>query len=504
MTPSMWLTLVAAVGMTILVVTVVHARHPLAAPLGALIVDMLVWNLAWLAFQLSGDDRWRWLAQCAASLVAVLGLDFVLTFVGRRRELSWVRRLAYGFFALTTVSSASRFVAPHSVLYASDELWWRAVAGGGAATSVLVGWLLITHLQGQHDRAERAHTRLLMLGFALWTVLAATDLLHRRLALVPQMSAVGMLLCVAVMTVVMDRLRTDGPSRWWALYVVALYVVALCGNFVVFQTLPAPTAMILMRAVIFVAVGVAVAREVVVMMVRRQRRLAELALVGRVTAQMAHDLHNPLAAIQCAVEVIEEDRLRGHLEDGRRRRMLAVIAQQTARLSAIVEDYRRVGRIEPRARAVALADVLARIGCPPEVRLSVDVAAAPPCAVDPELMARALDNLVRNAAEAMPHGGVVTVSACASDDHARSVELCVHDEGSGMDARTAERAFDDFFTTKARGSGLGLAFVRRVVEAHGGDVRIVSRLGHGTSVIARLPAAVAAVPCLTERLHVAA
>jgi signal transduction histidine kinase len=64
----------------------------------------------------------------------------------------------------------------------------------------------------------------------------------------------------------------------------------------------------------------------------------------------------------------------------------------------------------------------------------------------------------------------------------------VEDTGTGMDARTRERAFDDFFTTKARGTGLGLAFVRRVVEAHGGAVALESEPGRGTVVRVRLPA----------------
>jgi signal transduction histidine kinase len=65
----------------------------------------------------------------------------------------------------------------------------------------------------------------------------------------------------------------------------------------------------------------------------------------------------------------------------------------------------------------------------------------------------------------------------------------VEDTGCGMDARTRERAFDEFFTTKPSGSGLGLAFVRRIVEAHGGEVTLASELGRGTIVRVRLPAA---------------
>lgn len=489
MTVTMWLTLVAAVGMAILIVTVVRARHPLAAPLGALIADMLVWNLAWLAGQLSDNPRWHWLGQCAASLVAVLGLDFVLTFVGRRRELGAVRSGAYVFFAATTASTASRFIVSGDELYVGDAIWWRAVAVGGTVVSALVAWLLFSHYRAHRDAAERAHTRLLMIGFGLWTALAATDLLHRRVPLVPSMSAVGMLLCVAVMTVVMDRIRPRGPSRWWALYTALLFVIALSGNFLVFKALPAPTAMLFARTVILVAVGVAAAREIAVVMTRRRRRLADLALVGRVTAQMAHDLRNPLAAIKCAAQIIEEDRLRGRGAWGgqRQERMLAVIFEQAERLSAIVDDNRRVGKIEPRAEAVELDRLMARVGRPPHVAMRTELSGLPCCLVDPELIARAVDNLVRNAAEAMPDGGTITVSAATVAGE--WVEVSVSDDGPGMDARTSERAFDDFFTTKVQGSGLGLAFVRRVAEAHGGHARIESHVGRGTRVSLRLPSA---------------
>ena len=104
-------------------------------------------------------------------------------------------------------------------------------------------------------------------------------------------------------------------------------------------------------------------------------------------------------------------------------------------------------------------------------------------------MSGALENLVRNALEAMPDGGtlVVRTERAASTD-ATGVVISVEDAGAGMDARTRERAFDDFYTTKATGSGLGLAFVRRVAEAHGGEVSLTSRVGVGTVVRMRLPA----------------
>ena len=91
--------------------------------------------------------------------------------------------------------------------------------------------------------------------------------------------------------------------------------------------------------------------------------------------------------------------------------------------------------------------------------------------------------------EAMPNGGALTVrTSRASGLAGDTVVVSVEDSGVGMDARQIEHAFDDFFTTKATGSGLGLAFVRRVAHAHEGDVSIARRAGGGTVVTMRLPA----------------
>ena len=116
----------------------------------------------------------------------------------------------------------------------------------------------------------------------------------------------------------------------------------------------------------------------------------------------------------------------------------------------------------------------------------------PACSIDRDLVTGALENLLQNAFEATPRDGTATATvtvrtALARARHTTGVLLSVEDAGLGMSARTRERALDDFFTTKATGSGLGLAFVRRVAEAHGGDVSLVSKEGAGTTVRMFLP-----------------
>ena len=108
---------------------------------------------------------------------------------------------------------------------------------------------------------------------------------------------------------------------------------------------------------------------------------------------------------------------------------------------------------------------------------------------DPELIGSVLDNVLRNAQQAMPKGGVLTVTVTREQDRdiGDASVISVTDTGVGMDPRVLARAGDEFFTTKPEGSGLGLSFVRRVAVAHGGKLALDSRLGHGTSVRIVLP-----------------
>jgi two-component system sensor histidine kinase PilS (NtrC family) len=114
-------------------------------------------------------------------------------------------------------------------------------------------------------------------------------------------------------------------------------------------------------------------------------------------------------------------------------------------------------------------------------------------------------NLIRNAAEAMPEGGRLAISSARltegtpqggtsggrneEEEKLGWVEIAVTDEGVGIPAEMRERIFDPFFTTKREGSGLGLATVHRIVEDHGGSIRLESAVGQGTSIKVRFPRA---------------
>jgi signal transduction histidine kinase len=122
-----------------------------------------------------------------------------------------------------------------------------------------------------------------------------------------------------------------------------------------------------------------------------------------------------------------------------------------------------------------------------KIQFETDIANVPmPLMVDPELMHRALSNLVLNAMDAMPDGGNLTISARPKGE---AVELRVSDTGEGLTPEECERLFTPYYTTKQHGTGLGLAIVQSVVADHAGTIAVESRAGGGATFIITLPKA---------------
>src|SRR5262249_16510534 len=160
---------------------------------------------------------------------------------------------------------------------------------------------------------------------------------------------------------------------------------------------------------------------------------------------------------------------------------LDLLVAQCDRLTRIVDQYHRIGRGEPVLGTTdvndAAREAMRFLGSAVKIDSSL-AEALPKCESDRDLLVIALANVLRNAHEAAVEGPIHVSTGGSSE----SVFVAVRDEGPGMDPRTRERALEGFFTTKTQGSGLGLAFVRRVVESHGGKLTIDSHEGEGTTV----------------------
>jgi two-component system sensor histidine kinase PilS (NtrC family) len=244
----------------------------------------------------------------------------------------------------------------------------------------------------------------------------------------------------------------------------------------------------------------------VVEMERDLRRSERLAAVGELSASMAHEIRNPLAAISGAIQMLQREGEQGR-EGEQSQRLMDIVLRETDRLNRLLTEfleYARPGplRREPLLVEEAVAEVLAIFDASASDATTIRVAIEPGLQLraDPGQLRQLLWNLLLNAAQAMPEGGTIGLEAHASgppqerpggdrNDGGEGgwIELGVRDGGAGIPAEAQERIFDPFFTTKPGGTGLGLATVHRIVEEHGGSIRVQSAAGKGTSFHVRLP-----------------
>lgn len=224
-------------------------------------------------------------------------------------------------------------------------------------------------------------------------------------------------------------------------------------------------------------------------------RAEKLATIGRLAAQITHEIRNPLSSIGLNTELLSEEIPTG--DDGSEaRRLCAAIAREVDRLAEITEDYLRFARL-PRPTFAredvgeVLQDLVAFVQ--PEldaarIRVELDLEGTLVASIDENQIRQALLNLVRNSREAMKDGGILTLAARAWEG---GVKLEVRDDGIGMREEDRARIFDPFFTTKEGGTGLGLSLTQQIVAQHGGRLDCDSQVAGGTTFTLYLPGATA-------------
>jgi two-component system sensor histidine kinase HydH len=488
---------VASVGLLALALLCVARanRSPLALPLALLCLDISGWTGAGVAYDRSQSLGWKFLDHALTPLTAPLALRFVLIFVGRRRAHR--ATLAIAFAACGALGASSFwFVLPGVRPFSDSHVWAALLLSTALPTMGLALATLGLHLRSVSDALERARTWLLIMSFGAGTLLAATEEVANFAPPIPAMGNIGMAVAAVPLSIVALRFRLfDRPVSVRAVtWFLALAALGMMGANEVWRRFDAAVGAIVVGTAIVSIALLAASRRWLAHVGVRQERVAQLATAGRFSAQLAHDVKNPLAALKGAAQLLLEDHNRPSpgLDRGR---FIDLMLSQIDRLDTLVDVYGRLARVDPDRVTLdvndVVRDVLASAALAAKtVSLTADLAPSlPACRADREMLARVLENLVRNAVEAMPSsGGSVTVRTARSTSGGRdSIAIAVQDTGHGMDARTRDLALDDFFTTKAHGSGLGLAFVRRVAEAHGGDVVVVSTEGRGTVVTVRLP-----------------
>jgi two-component system chemotaxis response regulator CheY len=216
-----------------------------------------------------------------------------------------------------------------------------------------------------------------------------------------------------------------------------------------------------------------------------------LSAIGGMISSLAHDLRNPMTAIKGYAGMFEDfDLPRDREKDCGR-----LIREECDRMSAMIEEvleYSRGAGIRLSLTPVPIADLALQIHRSVEagfqarrILFKTDLRYAGPVLVDLDRMKRAVLNIANNSLDAMDAGGAFTFASSASGD---AVEIALEDTGRGIPDDVQPRVFEPFFTFgKARGTGLGMAIARKIVEAHGGSIRLESQVGRGTRFILTLP-----------------
>lgn len=234
--------------------------------------------------------------------------------------------------------------------------------------------------------------------------------------------------------------------------------------------------------------------ELVVERTAQLKNAERLAGIGETAAMIGHDLRNPLQAMQYMVDLqkLRSERIspdQRASDDWQEVQTLCErMSEQIYYMDKIVSDLQDYARpIAPEREEVAISafieDVLESLPRSDGVQIVTDVDDLVVTA-DSRLMQRVFTNLILNALQAMPDGGTLTISAAASDG---SVAISVHDTGVGIPEAMKDKLFSPLTTGKAKGTGLGLAVVKRIVEAHGGTITFTSEEEKGTTFIVTLP-----------------
>lgn len=220
-----------------------------------------------------------------------------------------------------------------------------------------------------------------------------------------------------------------------------------------------------------------------------------MAAIGQTTLWVGHDLRNPLQVLVNAlygarqlVETVSPMALESAREEGLE--LISTAEDQTRYMDKIISDihdYANPVKARPMRTDFRLLidEAMSNVDVPSSIKVSREIDEGLfKVEVDPVIIRRAFSNLIRNAAEAMPEGGQLTIKATRIDDNAL---VSFEDTGIGIPEENMSKVFKPFFTTKARGQGLGLSVCKRLLDAHGGNIVVESKVGEGTKVTVTIP-----------------
>jgi signal transduction histidine kinase len=218
------------------------------------------------------------------------------------------------------------------------------------------------------------------------------------------------------------------------------------------------------------------------------KRVERMATLGELAAAVAHEIKNPLAGISGAIQVIYEDLN----EDDPKKEVMSEVLNEIERLDKTVRDLLFFARpTEPKKVEIDIMSIIDRCinlikpkADKQNIKIENKIQENVTLKIDPQQIQQAIINIMMNAINAMPSGGIMRLSSQRIDDY---IEISISDTGEGISPEELKKVFKPFYTIRHAGTGLGLSISRNIIEAHGGMISVDSTPGMGTTFKIKLP-----------------
>lgn len=225
---------------------------------------------------------------------------------------------------------------------------------------------------------------------------------------------------------------------------------------------------------------------------RKLLQAERLSLMGQMVASIAHEIKNPLGSIKGAVQILGDKSTPEH----DRKEFTSIIEKEVDRLDNVVKEYLTFARpTPPKSEIIDINQILLAVikqmkfqGNELNVAIAFEPETIPRIKGDPDKLRELFINVILNSMQAMPGGGRIDINCCKTVQESRPwVEIKISDTGPGIAIENLSRIFEPFFSTKAQGTGLGLATAKAVVDDHNGKIRVESDSGKGTKFVISFP-----------------
>lgn len=222
-------------------------------------------------------------------------------------------------------------------------------------------------------------------------------------------------------------------------------------------------------------------------------RSQQLAAIGELSASIAHEIRNPLGAINTSVGILKN----GLNLNGQDQELMDIICEESMRLKRITDDFLQYARPnKPKFKVTDINGLLQEIlillqhKIGKHIQRSTKLARELPLVlVDPNQLRQVVINIIINAIDAMPEEGCLTISTMHGQNiyGKHHIEVVFKDTGCGISEPELKKIFQPFYSTKAKGAGMGLSICERIIQNHGGEIQVASKLGQGTQFTIILP-----------------